>query len=68
MRQAETPTLGEQRPGPCERILGSASRRLRAAYLYYRVGYNAREVAEEMGLDHRQVKNILYRLSTQDEP
>jgi hypothetical protein len=49
------------------RILGPALRRLRIAYLYWRLGWNSREVAEEMGMTTSQVQNTLHYLSNDGE-
>jgi hypothetical protein len=45
------------------RVLGPAGiRNLRIAYLYWRVGWNAREIAEELGMTGNAVKQVLQKL------
>lgn len=44
------------------RIFGPALRRYRIAYLYWRCGWNAREVAEEMRMAKNAVEVIISRL------
>jgi hypothetical protein len=45
-----------------KRILGRALRRYWIAYLYWRVGLTAREVAEELGIKISAVKSVIYKL------
>ena len=44
------------------RIFGSAMRRYRIAYLYWRVGMSAREVSEEVGGTVNAIKLIIRNL------
>lgn len=44
------------------RIFGPAMRRYRIAYLYWRVGMSAREVAEELKISRKQVEKVVYQL------
>jgi hypothetical protein len=45
-----------------ERILGKALQRYEIAYLYWRVGWNAREVAAKMKVSRRVVTETIARL------
>jgi hypothetical protein len=45
-----------------KRVLGRAMVRLKIAYLYWRIGLNAREVAAELGITRRAVTETLARL------
>lgn len=43
-------------------IFEGSRRRYKVAYLYWRVGFNAREVAEELEMTQTQVESIICRL------
>jgi hypothetical protein len=43
-------------------IVGPALRRYRIAYLYWRLGWNSREVAEELGISQSAVEQCIHNL------
>lgn len=45
-------------------ILGPALRRYRIAYLYWRVGMSAREVADEIETTVKAVENVVHKLNS----
>jgi len=43
-------------------IIGPALRRYRIAYLYWRCGWNSREVAEELDISRSAVEQVIHNL------
>jgi len=59
----DIPEWATSNAGLMQKVLAPALRRLRVCHLYFRCGWNAREISEEMGLSVGAVQQIIHRLT-----